>query len=79
MCERMASEVAPRDAWVFAGFPAWPPVVKERAVVSGDDVVKWLDASNDDDNDDSHTDGQGPHGSGPGGERRFKRARVRRR
>ena len=53
MCERMASEVAPRDAWVFAGFPAWPPVVKERAVVSGDDVVKWLDANNDDEGEGS--------------------------
>ena len=39
----MAATIAPRDAWTFAGFPAWPPFVKERAVVTGADIVAWLD------------------------------------
>ena len=43
LCERMAATLAPRDVWTFAGFPAWPPFVKERAVVTGADIVAWLD------------------------------------
>ena len=43
LCAQMAATIAPRDAWTFAGFPAWPPFVKERTVVTGADVVAWLD------------------------------------
>ena len=43
LCAQMAATIAPRDAWTFAGFPAWPPFVKERAVVTGADIVAWLD------------------------------------
>ena len=43
LCAQMAATIAPRDAWTFAGFPAWPPFVKERTVVTGADIVAWLD------------------------------------